>query len=339
MNRSSFLFAGGAGYVGSHAIRHFLEHDLNCIVLDDLSKGHREAVPDDIPFFEGKISDAKLLKKIFGSFQVSGILHFAGFIEVGESVDHPEKYFQNNLADPVVLLESAREHKIPWIVFSSSAAVYGNPKRVPIHEDDEKNPNNPYGFTKLGFEEMLKAYDQAYGIRSISLRYFNAAGAHPSGDFGEAHDPESHLIPRICKAALGIEKSVAVFGNDYPTPDGTCIRDYVHIMDLAKAHFLAVKALEQKHKTCAYNVGSENGYSVKEVIETIKRISGLNVPVENRPRRAGDSTRLVASSDKIRRDLGWDPKHPSIDEIVKSAWRWHAGHPFGYRDGAKPAKR
>lgn len=325
----TFLFAGGAGYVGSHVLRYFLEWGLNCVILDDLSKGHRESIPSGVPFYEGKINDKAFLDRIFKSHKISGILHFAGFIEVGESVEKPEKYFHNNLADPIVLLESASEHGIKRLVFSSSAAVYGNPKRVPIHEDDEKNPNNPYGFTKLGFEAMLNAYDEAYGLRSISLRYFNAAGAHPSGEIGEAHEPESHLIPLICKAALGIKKSVSIFGNDYPTPDGTCIRDYIHVSDLAQAHFLAVKALEDGHRTDAYNLGSEKGYSVKEVVETVKKISGRDFTVEIKPRRPGDSTSLIASSEKIRREFGWKPAH-SLESIVKSAWTWHERHPRGY---------
>jgi len=326
----TLLFAGGAGYVGSHVLRYFIERDLNCIVLDDLSKGHQEALPPDIPFFHGKISDRALLEKIFNSHSIAGILNFAGFIEVGESVTNPGKYFQNNLADPITLLEVSRKHPIPWLVFSSSAAVYGNPKRIPIHEQDEKNPTNPYGFTKLGFEAMLSAYDRAYRLRSISLRYFNAAGAHPSGDVGEAHHPESHLIPLVCKAALGLEKSVSIFGNDYPTPDGTCLRDYVHIMDLAEAHYLAVKALEDGHSSDAYNLGSEKGYSVNEVIEMVKKISGRNFTVETKPRRPGDAAGLVASSEKFRRDFNWSPKHPTLESIVKSAWIWHSRHPHGF---------
>jgi len=328
---SVILFAGGAGYVGSHVLRSFLEHDYACVVLDDLSKGHRESLPQGVPFFQGRVSDSALLKKIFGSHSIAGILNFAGFIEVGESVANPGKYFQNNLAEPMALLESARAHQVPWIVFSSSAAVYGSPTRVPIREDDEKNPGNPYGFTKWAFEQMLVAYDQAYQMRSISLRYFNAAGAHPSGDIGEAHDPESHLIPLVCKAAMGIEKSISIFGNDYPTPDGTCIRDYIHIMDLAEAHFLAVKALEKGHGTEAFNLGSEHGNSVKEVIDTVKKISGRNFPVEIKGRRPGDSTSLVASSEKFSREFSWAPKFASLKSIIESAWVWHERHPQGFQ--------
>lgn len=313
---------GAAGYVGSHVLRLFLEQNIDCVVLDDLSKGHREAVSKNTPIYIGNTGDENMLAEIFSAHPIQGILHFAGFIEVGESVKNPGKYFENNIAASIPLLEKAKSNRVPWIVFSSSAAVYGEPEKTPLDENAPKRPNNPYGLTKWTFEQMLQYYDSAFGLRSISLRYFNAAGAHPKGDLGENHHPESHLIPLACKAALA-EKPLSIFGNDYPTPDGTCIRDYVHIMDLAEAHLLSMQALQAGHRTDAYNIGSENGYSVKEVIQTVEKVSGKKVPVQVAARRLGDSAILVASSKKFQREFSWKPKHQSLETIVSSAWQWH----------------
>lgn len=331
MSEPYFLFTGAAGYVGSHVLRLFLEREKPCLVVDNLSTGHRDAVPPAVPFFQGGIQDSKLLSEIFRSYPVRGILHFAGFIEVGESVKNPGKYFENNLAHGLPLLEISRTFRIPWILFSSTAAVYGEPERVPIHESALKTPNNPYGLTKWAFEQMLAAYGDAYGIRSISLRYFNAAGAHPSAELGEDHDPESHLIPRACKAVLGQLESLEVYGADYPTPDGTCIRDYLHIQDLAETHLLAAQALDHGHVSDAYNVGSEKGYSVRQVIETLRLVSGKEISVCYSPRRAGDSAILVASSEKYRKEFSWSPKFQSLEKIVESAWTWHQARPGGFK--------
>lgn len=324
------LMTGAAGYVGSHVLRLFLERDEKCVVLDDLSTGYRAAIPNAVPFFQANVSDDKILTEIFESYPIHGILHFAGFIEVGESVTNPTKYFENNLVRSMPLLEKSKEHRTPWIVFSSSAAVYGEPTKVPIEESDPKEPNNPYGFTKWIFEEMLRAYDHAYQLRSISLRYFNAAGAHPSGDLGEAHNPESHLIPRVCKTALGQSDHISIYGNDYPTPDGTCIRDYVHIMDLAEAHWLAAKSLRGGHSTSAYNLGSEKGYSVKDVIDSVATATGRKIQTRIEKRRAGDSAVLVASSKAFQKEFSWNPKSHSLEKIVSSAWHWHERHPRGF---------
>lgn len=329
MTPPSILITGGAGYVGSHVLRVLLDSGKSCIVLDDLSKGCLEALPQGIPFYQSAISNQKVLTEIFGSYPISGIMHFAGFIEVGESMKNPEKYFINNLSHAMPLLEQAKQVHIPWIVFSSSAAVYGEPRNTPIGEDAPKNPNNPYGITKWLFEEMLRAYDHAFKIRSISLRYFNAAGAHPSGKIGENHQPESHLIPRVCKTALGKMNAVSIFGNDYPTPDGTCIRDYIHVMDLAQAHLLAAEALQAGRPTAAYNLGSETGYSVKQVIEAVSKISGRKIPVEVAERRPGDAGILVASSKTFQKEFSWKPKY-ELTTIIQSAWAWHESHPEGF---------
>jgi UDP-glucose 4-epimerase len=331
MSKGYYLFTGGAGYIGSHVLRFFLERDAPCLVLDNLSKGHREAVPPSIPLFSADISDEEKLQEIFRSYPILGILHFAGFIEVGESMKNPTKYLENNVAHAFPLLETAKKHEIPWILFSSSAAVYGEPKKIPIEETSLLQPTNIYGWTKLIFEQLLQAYHQAFGIRSIFLRYFNAAGAHPSGDIGEDHEPESHLIPLACKAALGKIEQLSIYGNDYPTRDGTCIRDYVHIQDLAMAHWLSAKSLEQGAPCEAFNLGSETGYSVKEVVAMVEKISGKKLPVIEAPRRQGDAAVLVASCKKFREKFGWEPKHSSLEEIVASAWEWHSRHPEGYK--------
>jgi len=330
MPSDCFLLTGAAGYVGSHVLRLFLEQGQKCVVLDDLSKGHRLAVPSGVPFYQANISDENVLDEIFKAHTIAGVLHFAGFIEVGESMQNPAKYFENNLFAAIPLLEKVKTRKNCWIVFSSSAAVYGEPKQTPIHEHDPKNPNNPYGLTKWMFEEMLRAYDHSFGIRSISLRYFNAAGAHPAGDIGEDHAPESHLIPLVCQTALGKKDKIQIYGDDYPTQDGTCVRDYIHILDLAKAHWIAASSLQKGDPTKSYNLGNEKGYSVKEVIETVRRVTGKKINQEIAPRRKGDSAVLVASSKAFREEHGWKPEFETLEKIVESAWLWHHRHPDGF---------
>jgi UDP-glucose 4-epimerase len=335
MPANYYLFTGAAGYVGSHVLRFFIERGEHCVVLDNLSKGHREAVPEKTPFFQADISDTDQLAHIFNTYPVSGILHFAGYIEVGESVKDPGKYFENNVSRAVPFLEAVRKFQIPWVLFSSSAAVYGEPEKIPILENDSLKPTSPYGLTKLMMENMLQVYEKSFGIRSVCLRYFNAAGACPSGGLGESHTPESHLIPRACKAAINGVPFLSIYGTDYQTPDGTCIRDYVHIWDLAEAHYLSAKALDRGMNSTVYNIGSEKGYSVKEVLKTLEVISNRKIPIQIEERRAGDPAVLVASSKRIRQELGWDPKYQSLEKILVSAYQWHETHPDGFAKSLK----
>jgi UDP-glucose 4-epimerase len=335
MSQKYYLFTGAAGYVGSHVLSFFLEREKKCIILDNLSKGYREAVPADIPFFQSDISDVEILNQIFNTYPVAGVLHFAGFIEVGESVKNPGKYFENNVSKAIPFLEVVRKCRIPWVLFSSSAAVYGEPVENPISESFPLRPTSPYGLTKLMMEEMLQVYERSFGIRSVCLRYFNASGAHPSGNLGEAHLPESHLIPLACQASLNLIPFLSMYGMDYPTPDGTCIRDYVHVWDLAQAHFLAAEALDKGLASTVYNIGSEKGYSVREVIENLEKISGRKVPVQTAGRRPGDPAVLVASSKKIRQELSWVPQCQSLDKILSSAYQWHKKHPDGFTKSLK----
>lgn len=338
--KKAFLLTGGAGYVGSHVLSLMREHGYPCVVLDSLAKGHREAT-GDATLIRGDLGDRAVLEKLFSECEFEAVLHFAGFIEAGESVSEPAKYFLNNAVNGLSLLEVMKHYRVNKLVFSSSAAVYGECKTIPIPEEAEKLPTNPYGLTKWTFEQLLHAYRIAHGIESISLRYFNAAGAHPSGLIGEDHEPETHLIPLALKAALQTGektnvRSLTIFGTDYPTEDGTCIRDYVHVMDLAEAHLLGLEALLQKRRQMTqggYNLGSEHGYSVKEVITCCKAVTGIDFPVVEGRRRPGDPAILVASSKKARQELGWKPSRNSLREIVASAWNWHKSHRDGYRTG------
>jgi UDP-glucose 4-epimerase len=323
------VVTGGAGYIGSHTLRALQAAGYEVVVYDSLVKGHRQAVGSAL-LVVGDIADAGTLDRLFREHRPAAVVHFAAFIEAGESVVDPTKYFRNNTAGTLTLLEAMQRNDVKQLVFSSTAAVYGEPVHIPIGEDDPKLPTNAYGLSKLMVEEMLDWFHRAYGLRSVSLRYFNAAGDDPSGEIGEDHDPETHLIPLILQVPLGKREKIFVFGDDYDTPDGTCIRDYIHVTDLASAHVAALRALESGLAREAFNVGNGAGFSVSEVIETARRVTAHPIPAEVRPRRAGDPARLVASSEKARRVLGWQPRMPELRAILETAWRWHRAHPEGY---------
>ena len=326
----TILVTGGAGYIGSHVVKELLRQGHKPIVFDNLQTGHRKTTKDAL-FIEGDLSDQKKLKETFQAYQIDTVIHFAADSLVGESVQNPLKYFNNNVKNSLNLIEIMEEFKVKKIVFSSSAAVYGEPKEIPITEEHPCAPTNPYGETKWIFEKVLQAYHNSKKLNFISLRYFNAAGADPEGGLGEDHSQETHLIPLVIRAALD-GTSVPVYGTDYNTPDGTCIRDYIHVDDLANAHILALRKLEKEKMSGIYNLGNGNGYSVREVIETVKKVTGRKVAAVNSPRRPGDPARLVASSKKIKEELGWIPKYPDLETIVETAWEWHKNHPKGYDD-------
>jgi|DewCreStandDraft_4_1066084.scaffolds.fasta_scaffold41270_2 UDP-glucose 4-epimerase len=327
--RPLLLITGGLGYVGSHAVRRLQEAGRDVVLLDNLVYGHREAAPG-VPCVIADLMDREALRGVFRDYPIDGVMHFAAFAAVGESVANPQKYFDNNVRAGLNLLDCMLEAGVKRLVFSSTCAIFGEPERLPLDEEHPKNPTNPYGESKLFFEKVLKWYDKAYGLKSVSLRYFNAAGAHPSGDIGEDHDPEHHLIPLAIGAAAGHRPGLTVFGDDYDTPDGTCIRDYIHVSDLADAHLLAIERLEAGGSSEAYNLGNGNGYSVLEVIRTVESVTGLKVPWKMGPRRPGDPARLVGSSEKAIRELGWRPQLNTLETIVETAWRWHRDHPRGY---------
>ncbi len=327
------LVTGGAGYVGSHAVRELLNRGERVVVLDNLSEGHREAVVG-AELVVADLTDAadarEKLDSVFQSEQVDVVLHFAGRAYVGESVRDPGMYYRHNLSGGLVLLDAVARNHVPAVVFSSTCAIYGEPEALPIIESHPQRPMSPYGRTKRAFEEALGDFEIAHGIRHVNLRYFNAAGAHRDGDLGEDHRPETHLIPLVCETAMKLRPAVSIFGNDYPTPDGTCIRDFVHVMDLAMAHIQAVEMLRCGAASSSYNLGTGQGYSVLEVVESVKRVSGSEVPTELAPRRAGDPPRLVADSQKAQDDLNWRPAFTSLDSIVETAWRFKQDHPRGY---------
>ena len=322
----NILVTGGAGYIGSVTTELLARSGHEVVVYDNLVKGHRDAVPGAVPFVDGDIGDPDLLGRTIRSYRIEAVIHFAAFSLVGESVTHPEKYFENNVTRGISLLETMLREGTRKIIFSSSAAVYGEPEEVPIRENARTAPVNPYGETKLKFEESLREHRKGSGLQYISLRYFNAAGA--TGERGEDHSPETHLIPLVAQAALGKREKILIFGDDYPTRDGTCIRDYIHVVDLAQAHILGLDALERK--SAIYNLGNGNGYTVKEVIETFEQVIGRKIPAETAPRRGGDPASLVASSERISKDLGWEPRYPGLRRIVESAWKWHVANPEGY---------
>lgn len=324
----NILVTGGAGYIGSHIGKKLAEAGYNVIVLDNLSKGHREAVLKG-KLIVGDLADMDLLDRIMKEEEIEGVIHLAADSLVGESMEKPGKYYRNNVANGLNLLEAMVNNGVKYIVFSSTAAVYGEPEEIPITEEHPTNPENTYGESKLFFEKMLKRYDEIHGLKYVSLRYFNAAGADLSGQIGEAHDPETHLIPIVLQKALGIRDKLYIFGDDYPTKDGTCIRDYIHVEDLADAHILAVEALAEGMESRIYNLGNGEGYSVKEVIEVAEEVVGMEIDAEIAERRPGDPAVLVASSDKIKRELGWKPLYPDLRTIIESAWRWHKGGGFG----------
>ena len=325
----NILVVGGAGYIGSHMCKHLSKHGYLPIVLDNLSRGHEKAVKWG-PFIEGSISDRNILKRVFSEHRIDAVMHYAAYCYVGESVTDPSMYYQNNLADTICLLSEMVEAEVKKIVFSSSCAVYGEPEEIPITENHPQNPVNPYGRTKYMVEQVLDDFKYAYGVESVSLRYFNAAGADPEGELGEDHNPESHLIPLTIQAALGKREEIRIYGNDYPTHDGTCIRDFIHVEDLAGSHLLALKRLLNGKGGGTYNLGNGQGYSVREVIDITRRITGK--PIRDRvvDRRDGDPAVLVGSSDKAKNELGWNPRFPDLESMVETAWHWHQKHPNGY---------
>ena len=322
------LVTGGAGYIGSHTVELLLSRGHEVYVYDNLSNGHRRAVPSD-RLIEGDLGDISRLDQLFVESRIEAVLHFAAFASVGESVRHPGKYYQNNLIHTLSLMEGMRRHGVWRFVFSSTCATYGMPQCLPITEDEPQRPINPYGNAKLAVERALADYATAYRWGYAALRYFNAAGASTRADIGEDHDPETHLIPIVLQTALGQRPHVEVFGTDYDTPDGTCIRDYIHVEDLAEAHLLALEHLEPG-KELHYNLGVARGYSVREVIRTAEEVTGKSVPVREGPRRVGDAPVLVASAEKIQRELGWRPRYTDLRRIIETAWRWHCKHPKGY---------
>ncbi|XJZ26765.1 UDP-glucose 4-epimerase GalE [Bacillota bacterium Lsc_1132] len=327
----AILVTGGAGYIGSHTVVELLNHGEEVVIVDNLRTGHQQAVAGGT-FYQGDISDRSFLDSIFGKHEIEAVIHFAASSLVGESVQKPLDYYENNLIASHSLVSAMIEHGVKKIVFSSTAATYGEPKSIPILESDLTNPTNPYGETKLAMEKMFRWCDHAYGLKSISLRYFNAAGAHPDAIIGEDHNPESHLIPIILQVALGQREAIGIFGDDYPTEDGTCIRDYIHVMDLANAHWLALEHLRKNNTSDVFNLGNGTGFSVKQVIETAREVTEHPIPEKISPRRAGDPAVLIATSEKAQSVLGWKPKYNDLKTIIATAWKWHQANPNGYND-------
>lgn len=325
----TILVAGGAGYIGSHMVAELDRQGYDVVVADNLCTGHREAVKAG-RLYVGDVRDETFLDQVFTENQIDGVINFAAYSLVGESCVEPLKYYANNLAGAVSMLGTMKKHGVDKIVFSSTAATYGEPEKQPIEESDRTLPTNPYGETKLAIEKMLHWCDTAYGIRFAALRYFNAAGADPQADIGEDHNPEAHLIPLVLQVALGKRETIGMFGDDYPTPDGTCVRDYIHVLDLAQAHLLALQYLDREKTSGVFNLGNGCGFSVKQIIDTARRVTGHPIPADLLPRRAGDPSALIASNEKAKKLLGWEPRYPSVEDIISSAWAWHQKHPDGY---------
>lgn len=326
----TILVLGGAGYIGSHTVYALIEKGEDVVIIDNLETGHIEAVHPKARFYQGDIRDRAFVDSVLDKEHIDAVIHFAANSLVGESMVNPLKYYDNNVNGTKVLLQSMVAHGLNKIVFSSTAATYGEPERVPILETDRTEPTNTYGETKLSMEKMFKWTDRAHGLKYVSLRYFNACGAHVSGQIGEAHKPETHLIPLILQVPLGQREAINIFGDDYPTKDGTCIRDYIHVTDLAQAHILAVDYLMKGNDSNIFNLGNGVGFTVNEVIETARKVTGHAIPAVMSERRAGDPAQLIASSDKARTVLGWKPEHADLEEIIATAWNWHKNHPNGY---------
>lgn len=326
------LVCGGAGYIGSHVVRALVDQHEQVVVLDNLSTGHAGAVPKGVALEMGDIRDKAFLKQVFKKQSFDCVMHFCANSQVGESMEKPLMYYHNNVCGTVCLLETMIEYEVKNFVFSSSAAVYGEPEQVPIEETAQKQPTNTYGETKLAVEKMLKWTGEAHGLKYMVFRYFNAAGAHPSGNIGEDHRCETHLLPLILQTALGQREQMAIFGEDYPTADGTCVRDYIHVMDIASAHILGMKKLLQEGHSEVFNLGNGNGFSVREVIERAQAITGIAFKVVRATRRSGDPAVLIAASQKAQSQLGWRPEYSDLDTIIETAWRWHSGHPYGFKE-------
>lgn len=322
------LVTGGAGYIGSIVVEELIREGETVVVFDNLSQGHRAAVHPDAAFVEGDLADRAAVRALFERYEIDAVMHFASNTLVGESMQQPFKYLGDNVVNGLNLLEEAVAHGVRRFILSSTANLFDSPQRIPIDEEEQIVPGSPYGESKHILERILHWMDRIFGLRYAALRYFNAAGASPTGERGEDHDPETHLIPRVLQVALGQRDRIVIFGDDYPTRDGTCVRDYIHVTDLAQAHILALRALDRG--SCTYNLGNGHGFTVKEVIETCREVTGHPIPAEVGPRRPGDPAVLVASSERIRRELGWQPRYPDLRTIVEHAWEWHRNHPNGY---------
>jgi UDP-glucose 4-epimerase len=326
----NILIVGGAGYIGSHMVKYLLDTTAHrVVVLDNLYKGHAEAVLG-AKLVIGDFGDRDFVEALCKTHEIEALIHFGAHSLVGESVTDPEKYYENNVVKGKRLIDGALAAGVKHVIFSSTAATYGEPERVPIQEDDRTRPTNPYGHTKLAFEGLLESYRVAYGLNYTCLRYFNAAGADPSGSIGEDHSPESHLIPLVLQVALGKRASIKIFGDDYATEDGTCVRDYIHVLDLASSHLLALEKLANGGPSGIYNLGNGQGFSVREIIDVCREVTGHPIPEEMAPRRAGDPAVLIAGAERARTSLGWEPKYTQVRDIVATAWQWHQSHPNGY---------
>ena len=325
----AILVTGGAGYIGSHCVAALIERGADVVVVDDLSKGHKAALKGG-RLYVGSVADRDFLREVFTKESIEAVIHFAAFSLVGESMTVPEKYFRNNVTAGLTLIETMLEFKVPYLVFSSTAATFGEPEYVPIDEKHPQHPTNPYGESKLIVEQMLRWCDHAHGLKFCALRYFNVAGAWHDGSIGEDHRPESHLIPMILSVAQGKRDHLSLFGTDYPTKDGTCVRDYIHVEDLIDAHFLALEYLKKGNPSAAFNLGNGQGFSNREIVEAARRVTGHPIPVNEEPRRPGDPATLIASSQKAMEVLGWKPKYTNVEDIIATAWKWHTSHPDGY---------
>lgn len=323
---------GGAGYIGSHTVAQLVKAGEDVVVLDNLITGHERAIDKKARFYQGDIRDYHFLSQVFSTEKIDAIIHFAAFSIVPESMQDPLKYFDNNTGGMITLLEAMKQFGIDKIVFSSTAATYGEPKQIPIKESDPQVPTNPYGESKLAMEKIIKWADVAYGIHFVALRYFNVAGAMPDGSIGEDHHPETHLIPIILQAAAGTRDNLQIFGDDYPTKDGTNVRDYVHVVDLADAHILALNYLRAGNASDAFNIGSATGFSNLEILNAARKVTGQEIPAKIGPRRPGDPSTLIAASDKARSVLGWKPQFDDVEKIIGDAWNWHENHPEGFGD-------
>lgn len=327
----SILVTGGAGYIGSHCVAALIDRGVDVVVVDDLSKGHKEALKGG-RFYLGSVADKEFLSSVFEKESIEAVIHFAAYSLVGESMQIPEQYFRNNVTAGLTLIETMIQYKVPYLVFSSTAATFGEPENIPIVETDRQVPTNPYGESKLIVEHMLRWCDQAHGLKYCALRYFNVAGARADGTIGEDHRPESHLIPLILQVAQGKRDKLSLFGTDYPTEDGTCVRDYIHVEDLIDAHMLALDYLRAGNPSTAFNLGNGQGFSNREIIEAARRVTGHPIPVSEEDRRPGDPATLIASSQKAMDVLGWKPKYTNVEDIIATAWKWHSTHPNGYGD-------
>ena len=328
----AILVTGGAGYIGSHCVAALLERGADVVVADNLSTGHRAALKGG-RLYVGDVGDRAFLKSLFEQESIEAVIHFAAFSLVGESMQVPERYFRNNVTAGLALIETMLEYKVPYLVFSSTAATFGEPEHIPIVETDPQIPTNPYGESKLIVEHMLRWCDQAHGLKFCALRYFNVAGAWHDGSIGEDHHPETHLIPVILQVAQGKRDKLSIFGSDYPTRDGTCVRDYIHVEDLIDAHFLALDYLKAGNPSAAFNLGNGQGFSNREILEAARKVTGHPIPAPDAPRRPRDPATHIASSQKAMDVLGWKPRYTSVEDVIASAWRWHAAHPDGYGDG------